>query len=320
MENEELVSIIVPMFNCENTISRLIRCLQAQTYQNIEILLINDGSGDNTEAVCKKCAGADSRFKLITKINGGVSSARNCGLKASQGKWILFVDADDTVNEAYIKELMEQTGQANLVLGIMKTLSKDGNEVTVFKEDKTIIRDVETILLNCWSVCGKLYCKEDIKDLWFNENVRIAEDLKFTVDYLCQTSVIGAFANRAVYSYRIDGESAMRSGYGKGFYTGFITEIRCYEKLIKKGINADRTVLIGNGAYQMLTRYFEQGKNERKRCRGDYISARKMIKKYRMVIMRGGLGKRKKLFIALSCHFPAPVLFYKSLKKYMRGK
>lgn len=98
---ESLCSIIVPIYNVEALLPRCIDSLIGQQYQNIEIILVNDGSTDSSEAICREYLNRDSRIKLINKENGGLSSARNAGLKLSKGEYIFFVDSDDYVTSDF---------------------------------------------------------------------------------------------------------------------------------------------------------------------------------------------------------------------------
>lgn len=98
---EPLCSIIVPIYNVEALLPRCIDSLIGQQYQNIEIILVNDGSTDSSEAVCREYLNRDARIKLINKENGGLSSARNAGLKLSKGEYIFFVDSDDYVTSDF---------------------------------------------------------------------------------------------------------------------------------------------------------------------------------------------------------------------------
>lgn len=98
---EPLCSIIVPIYNVEALLPRCIDSLIGQQYQNIEIILVNDGSTDSSEVVCREYLNRDSRIKLINKENGGLSSARNAGLKLSKGEYIFFVDSDDYVTSDF---------------------------------------------------------------------------------------------------------------------------------------------------------------------------------------------------------------------------
>lgn len=94
MENE-LISVIVPIYNVENYLRMCLDSIQNQTYKNFECLLINDGSPDNSAEICREYVAKDSRFRYFEKENGGVSSARNLGIERSEGVYITFVDSDD---------------------------------------------------------------------------------------------------------------------------------------------------------------------------------------------------------------------------------
>ena len=93
-----LISIIVPIYNSESTLKRCVDSILAQTYQNFELLLIDDGSKDCSGEICKEYAQKDSRVKVFHKENGGVSSARNLGLDNARGEWVTFVDSDDWID------------------------------------------------------------------------------------------------------------------------------------------------------------------------------------------------------------------------------
>lgn len=105
-----MISIIIPIYNSAKTLNRCFESLKAQTYRNFEVILVNDGSTDDTEVVCKKIAGEDGRFHYFYQDNGGVSKARNLGLMQAKGEWVTFVDADD-----WIEPNMLETMAANSV-------------------------------------------------------------------------------------------------------------------------------------------------------------------------------------------------------------
>ena len=101
----ELISIIVPIYNVENYLRQCLDSIQNQTYQNFECLLINDGSPDNSADICREYVEKDARFRYFEKENGGVSSARNLGIECSGGTYITFIDADDWVDSDYLEVL-----------------------------------------------------------------------------------------------------------------------------------------------------------------------------------------------------------------------
>ena len=113
--NQELISIIVPIYDIEDCLPRCIESLMAQTYENIEILLINDGSPDNSGAICEAYTQRDPRVKYFYKPNGGLSSARNFGLDQVQGEYICFVDGDDFMDKRMVEILYSEIRKHHVI-------------------------------------------------------------------------------------------------------------------------------------------------------------------------------------------------------------
>ena len=124
----KLVSIIIPVYNVEKYLAECIESVLKQTYQNIEILLIDDGSPDNSGKICDEYEEKDSRVRVIHKENGGVSSARNVGLEQANGEYITFIDSDDFVSESYIEELYIALENGNSDLAFCKYNHYNGLE------------------------------------------------------------------------------------------------------------------------------------------------------------------------------------------------
>lgn len=99
------ISIIVPVYNVEKYVKKCLESISNQTYKNIEIIIVNDGATDSSESICKEFVESEDRAKLYTKENGGLSSARNHGVKFSTGKYVLFIDSDDYIDEGMVEEL-----------------------------------------------------------------------------------------------------------------------------------------------------------------------------------------------------------------------
>ena len=106
MEKKPMISVIIPVFNVEKYLKRCVKSIQEQSYQDIEIILINDGSTDSSGRICDELALQDSRIELIHKENGGISSTRNVGLEHARGNWISFIDSDDFVHPDMLKTLL----------------------------------------------------------------------------------------------------------------------------------------------------------------------------------------------------------------------
>ena len=108
MEYDKLISIIVPIYNVEEYLEECLDSIQCQTYNNIEVILVNDGSTDASKEICERFCRQDSRFHLINQENKGLSGARNRGMSESHGEFITFVDSDDVLKEDMLEQLMEQ--------------------------------------------------------------------------------------------------------------------------------------------------------------------------------------------------------------------
>lgn len=150
------VSIIVPVYNTERYLRVCVDCILAQSYVDFELLLIDDGSTDDSCQICDKYAELDHRVRVFHKENGGVSSARNYGLEKSIGEWVTFVDSDDTIHEDYLKQMVESL-QPDIDIIITGVHNK--KEVTPDEYVKEIL--MRKLPPQIW---GKLYRKRVIKD------------------------------------------------------------------------------------------------------------------------------------------------------------
>ena len=123
------ISIIVPVYKVEKYLNECIDSILAQTFTDFELILVDDGSPDNCPALCDAAAEKDSRVRVIHKINGGVSTARNAGLAAAQGNWIGFVDPDDFVDKTYYEKMLRAAKQAGAELAVCNEvfMEEDGS-------------------------------------------------------------------------------------------------------------------------------------------------------------------------------------------------
>ena len=99
-----MISVIIPVYNVQDTLERAVESVQNQTYQNIEVILVNDGSTDSSGQICDELAATDERIRVIHKPNGGLSSARNAGIEAAKGEFLSFLDSDDYFDANLYKE------------------------------------------------------------------------------------------------------------------------------------------------------------------------------------------------------------------------
>lgn len=187
------VSIIVPVYNAEKWLSRCIQSIIDQTYKNLEIILVNDGSSDNSLQICNKYSTLDNRIKIIDKRNGGASSARNAGLDACSGEWVCFADADDYVGENYVKDMVLNIADVDIAIegltilsnGFYKEIVPEFDGVIDISEDLTILLNN----LNIFRFCGsyaKLFRVKLLKKykIQFSKDIICAEDYDFLIRYL----------------------------------------------------------------------------------------------------------------------------------------
>lgn len=206
-----LISVIVPVYNTSAYLARCIESLTSQTYRNLEIILVDDGSTDNSGNICDEYAAHDSRIKVIHKKNGGVCSARNYGLDAATGSIIGFTDSDDYMDKDMFKILQENmTG--DMSVGNVCDIYDDGRKNLHNMPDKTSM-PYEELLANftssgLWHVLyNKLYKKELIGDIRFR-NISRAEDPDFIFRLIIQKPSVSV-CSRAVYYYCIRNNSLL---------------------------------------------------------------------------------------------------------------
>lgn len=195
------VSIIIPVYNTEKYLSSCLDTVLNQTYQNTEIILVDDGSTDNSAQIINQYAKKDPRIRTIHQKNSGQSAARNAGLKKATGDFIGFIDSDDTVSKTFIKELLDpylQDSNISLsVCGLRYHWLKTNTTKDVFlnplrkrkkHESKTnYILYLLTIDGRLYSAFNKLYHRKFLKNIRFDQNINFAEDTKFVLDYLKNT-------------------------------------------------------------------------------------------------------------------------------------
>lgn len=196
------VSVVVPIYKCENYIGKCIESIIAQSYSNIEIILVLDGVFDRSDEICRKYAENDKRIRIIEKDNEGVSIARNVGIENSSGCWIAFVDSDDWLDYRYIEKLVESasTGTDIVICDYYAEYASQSLQEKFFNSGDCIFnqKDKETIITNCMLPMGigntggctnvgvpwgKLYRTGFIKDneLIFKPGLNRMQDMVFNL-------------------------------------------------------------------------------------------------------------------------------------------
>ena len=218
----DLVTIVVPVYNVEKYLNECVDSLLGQTYKNIEIILVDDGSTDKSGSICDAYAAADSRVKVIHKPNEGLGFARNTGLKAAQGKYVTFIDSDDKADEDLVEKLEKkicETG-GDTCIGGFKRISENGivsyeekYEEEVFEGEavynKLFARMLgsapdkhDAVRMSVWNV---LYSMDIIRarNIAFpSERVFISEDIIWDSEYYKYAKKAAVISSTA-YNYRI---------------------------------------------------------------------------------------------------------------------
>lgn len=208
---EKLISIIMPFYNppvelFRNSINSVIK----QDYANFELLLINDGSKDEYKSIALEYCKLDVRCKLVTKKNGGVSSARNVGLKLAEGEYIAFIDSDDWVEHNFISRMIEEIKNKDLVICSVATQDFIVSDETVKINDFYSHPSKYSGLQYINFCANKLFRSEIIHHnrIFFNESISLGEDALFLSDYLEKCKIIQC-VSAGLYHYTPNSNSAV---------------------------------------------------------------------------------------------------------------
>ena len=227
-----VISIIVPVYNAEETLKRCVSSIINQTFTDIEIILIDDGSTDKSGKMCDEYSANDIRVNVFHKENHGVSAARNTGIELAKGKYILFVDSDDFIKKEFCEQLIDikKRYRDSFIWPGIQIVSPNNvvkeNQYNYDKHDISIVSKRDVLKLSCRGILNapfnKLYTTSVLRDndIKMNENISIAEDLLFNLQYLdeCNSKEI-VIINNLYYCYVREGRETLDSGYRKKYYS-----------------------------------------------------------------------------------------------------
>ncbi len=222
MQNQPLISVIVPVYNVEKYLKKCVESIQNQTYKNLEIILVDDGSPDNCPQICDELAAMDERIRTVHRQNGGQSAARNSGLSVAKGEWIAFVDSDDYIDNDMYEKLYQavENNQADLAVcgarivnevGDLLSPNKGNGEVKCYVGQDGYGQLIPTLNNSVWN---KLFQKELIGELLFPVGCVHGEDFIFLLEYLRNVKKI-AIVNEEKYNYLQRQGSITNSGFSK---------------------------------------------------------------------------------------------------------
>ena len=246
---EELISIIVPVYNTEKYIGNCINSIRNQSYKNIEIIVVNDGSTDKSLDIITKLKEEDSRITVISTENKGVSHARNTGLQEAKGKWVSFVDSDDWLEINFCEILINKANELNadyIGCGYNKIINdniqkvNDDEKIIVFNKDEYLIK-----LLNVQTSYGLTHMKviktELAKKVRFNESLVVAEDALYNIE-LCEHLNKIVIYNIPLYNFRINTNSVVRK-YDKNYNNKYANAMEKVSRFIKEKYNNEEVLI-----------------------------------------------------------------------------
>lgn len=206
------ISVIVPVYNTAQYLPRCIESILSQSFADFELLLIDDGSTDGSGAICDGYATKDSRIRVFHKENGGVSSARNLGLKEAKGEWVCFVDSDDELLAGGLQTMVDGiSDEVDMVMAgyyelegemLQKDTTSFGGNGIIDRNKALLMMYPSLDLPYMGYPWGKLFKRNLVlENLSFDEHVRIKEDTLFVVEYLCSIQKLVYYTSTPVYKY-----------------------------------------------------------------------------------------------------------------------
>ena len=231
------MSIIIPAYNVEKYIGDCLESIINQTYKNIEVIVINDGSKDNTFNVIKSYAEKDNRIKAIDQKNQGVSATRNNGIELAAGDYFTFFDSDDYIPKSAIEALVNEAEKTKVDIVVANfSKIKNGKELSKLKKIEKICAKEEAleelfneVYINC-SVWNKLFKREVFGTEKYDKTLKVAEDFDFLYRVMKHADKVAINTNETVYHYFVRENSAMQGN----FDSKFEKEIPLCERIIEE--------------------------------------------------------------------------------------
>ena len=289
-----MISIIVPVYNAEKYLCECIDSILFQTHKNFELILVDDGSPDNSGEICDEYATRDERIKVIHKENGGVSSARNLGIEVSNGEYITFIDSDDFVDEKYLELMHNRILETNSDMCFCHFDRFDETSFVEYKEkipDKMDVNfsDPDFVEFACrffklknnvfGSSCRVLYKRSCIENVRFNPKIKISEDLVFVLNAMFNSNAFSSISN-VFYHYRTNFNSAGKS-YKKNFLTSQL-ELQRELVLLFNKFEKKKALKLSKSYFCLLCYYIFSNELKFKKSNSSYKENIKNIKQSKL--------------------------------------
>ena len=329
---ENLVSVIVPVYNGQDYLENCIESIEMQTYPKIEVIIVNDGSTDRTSDICRKLTDKYHNIQVIDRNDEGVSAARNAGIAKASGEYFLFVDADDRLHAETVQTLYDalvETGSDMAGCGFFVWGSEDEwkKEINTWKENqqRPVILQRDEFLKKgifgsdkrCW---GKLYKKSLIEGHPFREGLTIGEDMLFLLDMLPDMKKMVTVSFRG-YGYYQNPKGAMN----RAFSPEYMDQITCWETARELALKIDDSLKAQATAILLMAIMLTAGKlsflsaRERKENKKYIVTCQeKLMKELQVEGAYERLSTGYKIKTRLFARMPHLYLWLYHFRKYFR--
>lgn len=312
MNNKHLISIIIPCYNVERYIEQCVRSIMGQSYKNLEIIAVDDGSPDNSPQILDKLANADCRIKVLHKQNEGVSAARNSGLDVATGDYVVFVDGDDYLAPDYVDYMFKLACRYDSDFVMSQNCYTQKNEPQYFEDrikkmspsEATALLISPRVIVGCWN---KMFKREFINKftLSFSTTLFYGEGLTFITkaSQLANSVTVG---NRKVYYYRRNNETSATSKFNiQKYYNGEKALDNIHKELIVKDANVELMMALHKSMFCLGALSQAYAHNLQKDYKTDCKHWRAIIKKnLRVLCLSNKVSLYRKGLLMLGFLFP----------------
>jgi UDP-glucose:(glucosyl)LPS beta-1,3-glucosyltransferase len=314
-----LLSIIIPVYNSERFIRNTLTMLIAQGLDDCEVIIVNDGSTDQTEIVCRSFIASDERIKIMAIKNSGVSVARNTGLRKAIGIYVYFFDSDDTLTEGSLDFFRQVllSGKDFQIFSFGYEMQVKGKTIKRYtvKNYNNVLMDTLTLQRNFFqkklpcNICSCIYKREFLmeKDLNFTPNLKVGEDIEFLIKVFSLMSRVFYYKSRVCFIYQIRNDSVMQGyrSYNDEQFESFLAIKRCVMENKEKHpeIDKEANFFIANLYVYNLFYYL------RSKFKSNKLNRQFMINKNILSLNISGIFSHY-LIILITKIFSIKILFY----------
>lgn len=280
----QMISVIIPVYKVEPYLRKCVDSVLAQTYTNLEVILVDDGSSDNCPAICDEYAVKDSRIKVIHQKNAGVSAARNAGLDAATGTYIGFVDSDDWIEPDMYETMVRTLQKTNSDIACIDVVrEREGTHSTVNKANKVTVLSQKEALMSLYgdgcigcTVWSYLIKSTVCAGLRFACDISVAEDFLFATKLMVRINKV-IHLNYTCYHYVIRENSAYHS-INEGFWSSMLAHDMMYDEIVTNAPYAEIEVCANNICSDLLHAWYAY--NVQGLTRERYLQIRLHIQRY----------------------------------------